>query len=86
MCPQTVGLISAACERRGISTVAVQPFRHVAERVRPPRGLLVPYPLGHPLGRPNDAEGQHAVLDAMLSLLEREQGPGPVLAQFIERG
>ena len=59
MCPQTVGLIAAELERRGIATVCVQPVRHIAERVRPPRSLLVPFRLGRPLGHPSDPKAQH---------------------------
>lgn len=43
--------------------------------IRVPRALGVPYPLGFPLGRPNDAEGQRAVLRAALALLERDDVP-----------
>lgn len=74
-----MGLIAAEFERRGIVTVCVQPVRHVAERVRPPRSLLVPWGLGYPLGRPNDATVQHRVIEAMLTLAE-SAGPTPMLA------
>lgn len=76
-----MGLIAAELERRGIVTVCAQPVRHVAERVRPPRSLLVPWGLGYPLGRPNDAAVQHRVIEAMLSLAE-SAGPTPLLAEL----
>lgn len=75
MCNQTVGLIAAELERRGISTVAIQLLRLVAEAVRPPRALLVPFPHGHPFGRPDDVAIQVAVLEAALRLLERSDVP-----------
>ena len=69
-------------EAAGLSTVAVVPIRSVAERIRPPRALAVEFPLGLPLGKPGDADFQHRVLDAALSLLEKPTGP--VLEDFPE--
>lgn len=82
MCSQTVGLVSAEFERQGISTVSLQLLREVAEAVRPPRGLLVPFPHGYPLGRPHDPPGQRAVLEAALGLLEDPALAPPVLAEY----
>jgi len=78
MCNQTVSLVGAAIERLGIPTVAIVFLREVAEKVRPPRALWVPYPHGYALGAPNDAPLQRAVLRAALQLLG-EAGPGPAL-------
>ena len=76
MCNQAVGLVAAELERQGISTVAIQLLREVAERVRPPRALLVPFPHGYPMDVPGDRERQLAVLEAALELLEdRERRP-----------
>jgi hypothetical protein len=44
MCNQTVNLVAAELERQGIATVALQLFREIAEAVRPPRALFVPFP------------------------------------------
>lgn len=81
MCNQAVSLISAELERRGIATVCIMLLREVAERVRPPRALSVPYPHGYPLGAPHDAELQNRVMRSALALLERE-GPGPLLVDY----
>ncbi len=78
MCNQTVGLIAAELERRGISTVCIELLREVAERVRPPRSLVVPFPHGYPLGKPSDPALQRSVIRAALALLDRE-GPPPVI-------
>lgn len=75
MCNQAVSLIAAEIERRGIPTVCLILIREVAEEVRPPRALVVPFPLGYPLGRPHDAEAQRDVMMAALELLEREDVP-----------
>ena len=82
MCNQTVSLVAAELERRGISTVAIQLLREVAERVRPPRALFVPFRHGYPLDRPNDPPRQHAVIEAALKLLEDPSLIPPSLADF----
>lgn len=82
MCNQAVGLIGAELERQGISTVALQLLRDVAERLRPPRALLVPFGHGYPLGKPNDPSGQRAVLEAALQLLEDPSLRPPVLEEL----
>ena len=82
MCHQTVGLVAGELEKRGIATTSVTMLREVTEKVRPPRALLVPYPLGYPLGRPDDPELQSRILRAALALLDRP-GPGPILEPFI---
>jgi hypothetical protein len=64
-----VGLVAAELERHGIATVAIQLLREVAERVRPPRALYVPFPHGYPLGLPGDSAGQRRVIEAALRLL-----------------
>lgn len=78
MCHQAVSLIAAELERRGIATTSVSLLREITEKMRPPRALFVPFPLGYPLGAPHDAELQRRVIAQALSLLERE-GPGPIL-------
>lgn len=70
MCNQAVSLVAAELERCGISTVTIQLLRMVAEKVRPPRALWVPFPHGYPLDTPNSPEKQFAVLEAALKLLD----------------
>ena len=82
MCNQAVGLVAAELERRGISTVVIQLLREVAERVRPPRALWVPFPHGYPLDAPSQPQRQHAVIEAALKLLEDAIQPPPLLAEF----
>ena len=81
MCNQAVSLIAAELERRGIATVALILLREIAERVRPPRALCVPFPHGYPLGAPDDAELQRRVITAAFALLE-QPGPPPVIADY----
>ncbi len=82
MCNQTVCLVAAELERQGISTVAVQLLREVAVRVRPPRALVVPFRHGHPLGEPNQPEGQRAVLEAALRMVEDREPQPPALLDY----
>jgi hypothetical protein len=81
MCVQTVGLVQLAIEREGIATVSISLLREVTEIIRPPRALFVPFPMGYPLGRPNDEKFQHHVIRQALALLERNDLP--VLDKFI---
>ena len=82
MCNQAVGLVAAEIERRGISTVAIQLLRRVAEKVRPPRALWVPFRHGYPLDAPDDPQRQTAVLEAALQVLENQNLTPPVLVDF----
>ena len=68
-------------EERGVATVALGLVRPHMELTRGPRGLWVPFPLGRPLGEPDDAEFQKRVLRAALALLERPGGT-PLLEDF----
>ena len=82
MCNQAVCLVAAELERQGIATVVIQLLREVAERVRPPRALCVPFRHGYPLDAPNDPLRQHAVLKAALQLLGNATLTPPVLADY----
>lgn len=74
--------MAAELERRKIATVAIQLIEEIAVRVRPPRSLLVPFPLGYPLGRPGDPALQRQVIEAALHMIE-DPGLGPAaLARF----
>jgi len=67
-------------EDEGVPTVVVALLKEQAEKVRPPRALWVPFPLGRPFGAPDNAEQQRRVLRAALALLEAPSGP--VLVDF----
>lgn len=82
MCNQTVGLVAAELERQGIATVAIQLLRFVAERVGPPRSLVVPFRHGYPLDAPDEPARQHAVIEAALRMLEDSTFSPPALQEF----
>ncbi len=77
-----MGLVAAAIERRGIATVAIQLLKPVAQKVRPPRGMWVPFKHGYPLDTPNDPARQQAVIEAALQLLEDPRLQPPVLVDY----
>ena len=82
MCNQAVSLVAAELERRGVSTVTLILLREVAEKVRPPRALWVPFRHGYPLDAAGEPERQRAVLEAALDLLERKDVQPPLLEEF----
>jgi hypothetical protein len=74
--------VQAELERRGITTASITMLPEVTKKVRPPRALSVPWPLGFPLGAPNDVALQRRVLIDLLALLSRTDVP--VLESFKE--
>ncbi len=83
MCHQTVGLVGAELERRGVVTAGLSLLPEITRKIQPPRALEVPYPLGFPLGQPNDPTLQLRVLRALLRLTSRDDVP--VVEVFDER-
>ena len=81
MCHQSVGLIQRQIEYAGITTVSISLLREITEKTRPPRALFVPFPLGYPLGEPNNAELQTRIIRAAFALLPRNDCP--VLELFV---
>ena len=75
MCVQTVSLIAAAIERENIPTICLSLLREVTNIIRPPRSLFVPYPMGSPLGEPNNPALQIMIIKAGLNLLNRTDVP-----------
>ncbi len=75
MCHQTVGLVGGELERRGVVTASISLLPEITRKIRPPRALEVPYPLGFPLGRPDDPPLQRRILRALLRLTSRDDVP-----------
>jgi hypothetical protein len=80
MCNQSVGLIQRQVEFAGITTVSISLLREITEKTRPPRALFVPFPLGYPLGEPNNVDLQMRIMRAAFTLLSRNDCP--VLESF----
>ena len=70
-----MGLVQRVLEASGIPTVALSMIPDLTRAVGVPRLAGISYPMGRPLGRPHDADGQRAVLRAMLELLASASGP-----------
>ncbi|HEY0754776.1 MAG TPA: hypothetical protein VGD98_12505 [Ktedonobacteraceae bacterium] len=70
-----MGLIQRIIEQQGITTVSLSLLREITEKVRPPRALFVPYPLGYPLGAPDDSALQTRIIRAAFALLSRNDWP-----------
>ncbi len=77
-----MGTLASVLEDAGLATVALSIIRGQVETTRPPRALHCEFPLGRPLGRPEDPALQRRVLDAAFALLDEPSGP--VLVDFPE--
>ncbi len=70
-----MSVLAHVFEAAGIATVVISSIRPMAEKVAPPRALHCEFPLGRPLGKPNDPEFQHDVIARAFALLEAAAGP-----------
>ncbi len=70
-----MGLVARVLEASGIPTVTLSMIPDLTRAVGVPRLAGISYPFGRPLGQPHDADGQRAVLRAMLELLASASGP-----------
>ena len=77
-----MSLVAAEIERQGIPTVIQLYLRELAEKIRPPRSLWVPFPLGYALGEPDNVPLQMSVLHQTFALLG-EGGPPPVIKDYV---
>ena len=75
-------LVAGELERHGIATVVIQMLRRVAEKIRPPRALAVPFRHGYPLDAPNEPARQHAVIKAALKMLEDQSLQPPAIVDY----
>jgi len=67
-------------ESAGLTTVLVGFVREHMEALRPPRALWLDFPMGRPLGKPNDADFQQNIIRTAFALLDQKSGP--VLEDF----
>lgn len=75
-----MGGLSHFFEDEGIATTQISLIKEHTLTMKPPRALWVSFPLGRPLGKPNDPEFQRDVISQALGLLAESQGP--VLADY----
>ncbi|MEM7403825.1 MAG: hypothetical protein AAF458_00970 [Pseudomonadota bacterium] len=62
-------------EAAGFATVLVGFVREHMEAIAPPRALWLDFPMGRPMGKPNDARYQVSVIRAAFKLLDAPEGP-----------
>ncbi len=70
-----MGGLAHYLEAAGIATTQISLIREHTAIIRPPRALWVSFPLGRPLGIPNNPGFQRDVLRQCLQLLECPAGP-----------
>ena len=70
-----MGTLASVLEEEGFATVALSSIKGQIESTSPPRALHCDFPLGRPLGKPNEPEFQREVLIEAFSLLEKSAGP-----------
>ena len=70
-----MGTLASVLEHAGFATVALSSIRGQIETTSPPRALHCDFPLGRPLGKPNEPEFQRKVITSAFSLLEEPTGP-----------
>ncbi len=70
-----MGTLASVIEQQGFATVAISCIREQAVTTSPPRALHCEFPLGRPLGKPNDVDFQREVLNAVFDLLNEPSGP-----------
>ena len=74
-CSRSVCGISYYLESEGIQTTGITLVKEIAQSMKPPRLLWVSFPLGRPLGKPNDDKFQKKVIRQSLELLNKNKGP-----------
>jgi hypothetical protein len=67
-------------ESAGFVTVLVGFVREHMQAIAPPRALWLDFPMGRPLGKPNDPDYQKSVIRAAFRLFDEPEGP--VLEDF----
>lgn len=77
-----MSLIAGELEHQGITTVNIVLLRFIAEQVRPPRAIFVPYKHGYPLGEPDNPKLQNEIIETAFQMMENEQLQAPVLVDF----
>lgn len=73
-----MGLIARAIERGGIPTVSISITKDLTEAVGIPRAVFVKWPLGHPMGEPDNGAQQRTLIFDALKLLQEATEPGMI--------
>ena len=79
-CTRAVSVLAHFFESYGFSTVLVGFVKEHIEAIQPPRALWLDFPMGRPLGKPNDPEYQKKIIRSAFDLFNERSGP--VLKDF----
>jgi hypothetical protein len=74
-----VGLIQHSIEANGMATISLSINRPYTEKVKPPRSIFLPWPLGHPLGESGYVNQQAAVLQKAFEALYAIDRSGEIM-------
>ena len=66
-------------EAAGIPSLCMTSAYDITQAVNPPRAVSLNYPLGHQTGKPDDREGQRAIVRDGLSAFETITRPGTIV-------
>ena len=75
-----MGLIARAVEAAGIPTLSMTSALDITRLVKPPRAVLVNFPLGHQTGKPHQPELQRSIVRDAFLALELMTQPGTVVS------
>jgi D-proline reductase (dithiol) PrdB len=81
-----VSLVARHLETNGIATVVIGSAQDIVETAGVPRFVFVDYPLGNPLGKPDNIEEQFAITTTALNLVRFAQGPRTTQRMDLEWG
>jgi len=70
-----VSVLAHFFESYGFSTVLVGFIKEHIQAIKPPRALWLNFPMGRPLGKPNDPEYQKRVIRSAFNLFDSSSGP-----------
>ena len=70
-----MGLVQRVLDASGIPSVSLSMIPDLTRAVGVSRLAGISHPMGRPIGQPHDADGQRAVVRAMLELLPTAPGP-----------
>ncbi len=70
-----MSLVARRLEAEGLPTVVAGSARDIVEQAGAPRFLFTDFPLGNPMGKPDDLPMQRAVLGMALDLLQNATMP-----------
>ena len=74
-----MSLVARVLEEGGISTVTFSNARDITAHAFNPRTVFTNYPLGNPIGRPNDPENQRENMKTAFRLLGTATRPGEIV-------